>query len=225
MTRDEIYIGHWKLYQENVLHRDISNFKLLFYREYGRVIGILNDFDLSVILEGSNKTAPTVTSPSKHRTRTGTFMALDLLDSKYHIGHSYRHDVESFFYVLVWIAVGYKGYKSSHQVGPLEEWKGTWDTTRTNKSAFLCDEIKYERIKECIMDDYAKLRPLIFKFKTIIGDAMVDALRSGREFLARQGTPDDIITESALDREASTVRAAKMTELITWERVSAIFDL
>ena len=57
--------------------------------------GVLNDFDLAVFRD--------VQSPSlKQRTGTKPFMAIDLLQRNAAV-HMYRHDLESMFYVLIWI--------------------------------------------------------------------------------------------------------------------------
>ena len=42
-------------------------------------------------------------SPSRLQTRTGTlqFMAIEVLEGK--VSHTYRHDLESFLYVLIWL--------------------------------------------------------------------------------------------------------------------------
>jgi hypothetical protein len=72
----------------------------------GTIVGVLIDFDLAV-LSGSQST-------NTERTGTMVFMALDLLASiavdTYQL-HLYRHDVESFLWVAIWVCGTYEGGK------------------------------------------------------------------------------------------------------------------
>jgi predicted transcriptional regulator len=43
-----------------------------------------------------------VPSGASHRTGTMQFMAMEVLQGK---GHTYRHDLESFFYVFIWMCI------------------------------------------------------------------------------------------------------------------------
>jgi serine/threonine protein kinase len=96
---DLIPLGYRWLYEKaGVLHRDISLYNLMFYRERNNleleVCGVLNDYDLATVV-GVNE------SPSSmQRTGTRPYMAYELLD-KNPPRHSYRHDLESLFYVLL----------------------------------------------------------------------------------------------------------------------------
>ncbi|KAJ7679232.1 hypothetical protein DFH06DRAFT_1078682 [Mycena polygramma] len=93
---------HWLYETAKILHRDISLSSLMFQRIDGTVYGVLNDFDLAN-LHGRSK------SPSsKQRTGTRAYMAIDLLVSN-PPEHLYRHDLESFLYVLVFLACEIEG--------------------------------------------------------------------------------------------------------------------
>lgn len=73
---------------------------LMCRKRKGRLIGILNDFDLAAIME------PGVRNPKRsgwERTGSFPFMAIDLLN--YPDGglkRWYRHDLESFLFCLIW---------------------------------------------------------------------------------------------------------------------------
>jgi hypothetical protein len=67
----------------------------------GRAKGIVNDWDMASHL---NATGEVPTSTARHRTGTIPFMARDLLVDEPPV-HLYRHDLESFFYILIWAAV------------------------------------------------------------------------------------------------------------------------
>ncbi|KAJ7243568.1 hypothetical protein B0H12DRAFT_1188494 [Mycena haematopus] len=86
----------WLVEEIKTIHRDISVSNLMFHKIDGKVYGVLNDFDLALRLEHKPP------STSKHRTGTKPYMAIDLLvpEPPYHL---YRHDLESFLYVLVFL--------------------------------------------------------------------------------------------------------------------------
>ncbi|KAM6496760.1 hypothetical protein JOM56_007233 [Amanita muscaria] len=125
------YLAYWKGY---VLHRDLSENNLMVWRprrggtvgspgstspsSHTRAFGILNDWDMATHIAQYSGVASVVTmvtndpSPEvdalKNRTGTVPFMALDLLtDDGPTPRHLYRHDLESFLWILIWAAVHY----------------------------------------------------------------------------------------------------------------------
>jgi len=69
-------------------------------------LGILNDFDMAT--EWFPDTKEAQVSAAHHRTGTLPFMALELVDNdETEPVHLYRHDLESFFYILIWAATHY----------------------------------------------------------------------------------------------------------------------
>ena len=82
-------------------------------KEDGNVYAVLNDLDLAV-------DANVQSQSSKHRTGTKPFMAIDLLSGE-PTAHLYRHDLESLFYVLVWITSRFNNGEEI-QNPPLQEW-------------------------------------------------------------------------------------------------------
>jgi len=102
----------------------------------GKLIGVLNDYDLSSL---ANALGP----QGNERTGTVPFMALDLLTERGQRGqveHLYRHDLESFVWVLPWVVLRYRDGKLLTSDRPLDEW-ATKDalTVREKKTAFLKD--------------------------------------------------------------------------------------
>lgn len=77
----------------NILHLDISENNIIITNpeENGGFTGMLIDLDLVKVL-GSGR------SGARHQTGTMEFMAIEFLLG---IHHTYRHNLESFFYVLV----------------------------------------------------------------------------------------------------------------------------
>ncbi|VDB83518.1 Bgt-20298 [Blumeria graminis f. sp. tritici] len=104
VLRDAIK-AHWSLMTDaKILHRDISvnNIIMTGSEACKDWKGFVIDLDLAVLLTDGK-------SQEKRQAMTGTmeFMALEVLSGSCEttgavVEHSYRHDLESFFYVLLW---------------------------------------------------------------------------------------------------------------------------
>ncbi|KAG1730075.1 hypothetical protein EDB19DRAFT_1391181 [Suillus lakei] len=110
---------HLSLWKEGVYHRDVSAGNLMWYWKGGKRMGILNDYDLSSLADGQGPLG-------NERTGTVPFMALELLSAKAQRGevkHLYRHDLESFMWVFIWICLRYRdGVLLPADLSPLDEW-------------------------------------------------------------------------------------------------------
>ncbi|KAG2070795.1 hypothetical protein BDR04DRAFT_1053775 [Suillus decipiens] len=110
---------HLTLWKEGVYHRDISPGNLMWYMKNGKLIGVLNDYDLSSL---ANVAGP----QGNERTGTVPFMALELLTPSAQRGevkHLYRHDLESFMWVFAWISLRYRqGILLPRGLRPFDEW-------------------------------------------------------------------------------------------------------
>jgi serine/threonine protein kinase len=94
--------GHRYLWEGGIEHNDISVGNLM-YDKMNNYAGVLNDFDLANV-RGSGGPSGT------ERMGTMPFMALDLLTKEGWAGkveRLYRHDCESFVWVLLWICSRY----------------------------------------------------------------------------------------------------------------------
>lgn len=101
--------GHLALWKNDVHHDDISPLNLVYKEEECNIIGVLNDFDLSM----------TEDSPMGYEySSTVPFMTLDLLIEEGLVGkikHVYIYDVELFIWILLWFCLHYEDgrlYKS-----------------------------------------------------------------------------------------------------------------
>jgi hypothetical protein len=96
--------GHYHAYRTGkVLHRDLSETNLMFKRDAnGRVKGILNDWDMASLLDDKGQVPFCL---ERLRTGTAAFMADELSAHKEECPHLYRHDLESFLYILAWASV------------------------------------------------------------------------------------------------------------------------
>ncbi|KAF9218454.1 hypothetical protein BS17DRAFT_811680 [Gyrodon lividus] len=108
---------HYALWQAGIYHRDVSCENLMYYMTDEGVMGVLNDFDLaSVRGDGRSGNARTGTIP---------FMAIELLREDGQSGsveHIYRHDMESFICVFIWICFQYNDGKMVEKPRPLDMW-------------------------------------------------------------------------------------------------------
>ncbi|KAG1796282.1 uncharacterized protein HD556DRAFT_292111 [Suillus plorans] len=125
---------HVTLWKEGVYHRDVSPGNLMWYKKNGRLIGVLNDYDLSSLADDPGPRG-------NERTGTVPFMALDLLTAKAQRGevkHLYRHDLESFVWVFTWISMRYDNGELLPGSRPVDAW-ATFDavTCGEKKQAFL----------------------------------------------------------------------------------------
>ncbi|KAJ7712219.1 hypothetical protein B0H16DRAFT_1437217 [Mycena metata] len=105
----------WLFEKARVMHRDVSLGNLMYRIKDGKIFGVLNDFDLSLLMDATDL------STSKQRTGTKPFMAIDLLVPQPPT-HLYRHDLESLFYVILWIITSYHDGKRVDEP-PLRQWK------------------------------------------------------------------------------------------------------
>ncbi|KAI1477045.1 hypothetical protein F4774DRAFT_215568 [Daldinia eschscholtzii] len=93
--------AHQSLYiKGKILHRDISSNNIIITKPEmaNGFKGMLIDLDLAKVRDSGP-------SGARHQTGTMQFMAIEVLRK---IDHTYRHDIESFFYVLLWMC----GYQS-----------------------------------------------------------------------------------------------------------------
>ncbi|KAK0211826.1 hypothetical protein IW262DRAFT_1322892 [Armillaria fumosa] len=139
---------HWLYENPQILHRDMSLNNMMYRkRSIGkgkiRILGVLNDFDLSSVI-------PLQEATSLHRTGTPPYMAHELVGQS-DVGHLYRHDIEAFYYVLlmlccrykiVWSAEGkvMKELSENKKDLPFERWYDrtmSWETLADVKFRFL----------------------------------------------------------------------------------------
>lgn len=97
---------------------------------------------------------------SKHRTATPPFMAHELVDSRGFVRHLYRHELESFLYIMVWTAVSYEGRKNfKGKKKQLMWWRmGDWLTISKKRKLFFTFWNEYKRIMGEITKKYEVMR-------------------------------------------------------------------
>ncbi|OAX79434.1 hypothetical protein ACJ72_06245, partial [Emergomyces africanus] len=131
--------AHRSLYTKGkILHRDISENNIIITDPTitNGYSGMLIDLDLAKEL-GSGPTG------ARHQTGTMEFMAIEVL---LNIDHTYRHDLESFFYVLIWQCAlnGWERYGRSKEK-PNKSRLKKWYTGSYEEIASRCENRSYGR--------------------------------------------------------------------------------
>ncbi|KAK0207706.1 hypothetical protein IW262DRAFT_1529783 [Armillaria fumosa] len=177
---------HFAYEKGRVLHRDISWTNLMFDRVDDIPIGILNDWDNSVNVDESGDIK--------------TFCATETIDT-------YRHDLESFFYVLVWTAIHFnlkEGIRTEIAHPVLTQWAAGDDQEAwQSKMSFLKDFEASEAVFNLMGSEFDELKVTwILDLKEIFADGY-GALEGHPEAQSRgaQGEPslDLTFNEKTLD--------------------------
>ncbi|TEB16004.1 hypothetical protein FA13DRAFT_1747320 [Coprinellus micaceus] len=140
-----------------VLHRDLSENNLMI-RVFGDgvVKGVLNDWDMAKLVGDQGKSL----SESEQCTGTFPFMALDLLERETS-PHWLRHDLESFFYILLWAAIHYNlaAKTRDEKVHPaLEAWTTDLKSNTERKIQILSRRpIPVQMLYSCVKPEFADL--------------------------------------------------------------------
>ncbi|KAK4137726.1 hypothetical protein BT67DRAFT_119307 [Trichocladium antarcticum] len=107
--------GHESLHRAGILHRDISINNLMINEDNDNPSwpSFLIDLDLAI------REKRDCTSGAKGKTGTRAFMAIGALLGE---EHSFMHDLESFFWVLLWTCVHYHGPGQARVVPQFDKW-------------------------------------------------------------------------------------------------------
>ena len=158
--------AHRSLYVNgNILHRDISENNIIITNPKSDGFqGMLIDLDLAKELGRGRSGA---------RCRTGTmeFMAIEVLKGK---SHTYRHDLESFFYVLVWLC-GRRGWdfvgrtKNGPQRNLFTKWyTESYDEIASAKQGHMHIDLFEEILEEFPPPEFDRVKPLCRKLRGIL---------------------------------------------------------
>ncbi|TEB27493.1 hypothetical protein FA13DRAFT_1794664 [Coprinellus micaceus] len=120
-----------------VLHRDLSEGnRMILKLADGRVNGVLNDWDMARFVDADDSNMELDNEP---RIGTPPFMAHDHLRMQC-VPHYFRHDLEPFFYILVWAALHYNLKEGTRDRQPhpvVAGWMGSRDENRSSKLFLL----------------------------------------------------------------------------------------
>ncbi|KAI0929642.1 hypothetical protein AcW1_010344 [Taiwanofungus camphoratus] len=154
----------------------------------------------------------------RYRTGTGPFMALDLLAKGDVPLHRYRHDLESFFFVLAWFCAVFDpdNHKSRH----LSDWESpNLYAIGRNKRAFLSAEEDWRIVFASMHPDYAPLartwvRSLRVKFFDLNAlSRQIEDLAEDLDTAVKEGNQKEA---TSLDAQIARMKAQK-DEMMTYE--------
>lgn len=176
--RDAIKCHRSLYYDAKILHQDVSpgNIIILDGQDEGQPQGVLIDLDSAIDLTEGAETEPDITG-------TRPFMAIGVLKSK---RHTYRHDLESFLYVLIWTVI------TNHTDNPpetskLRQWStGDWDESAARKSLDM-DQEGFETILGEISPEFDSLKPLAENLRQVLFP-----LRTGVIWTGTDGSPEAV---------------------------------
>ncbi|KAL8663744.1 MAG: hypothetical protein Q9168_008038, partial [Polycauliona sp. 1 TL-2023] len=176
--------AHRSLYMKGkILHRDISENNIIITdpKEAGGFTGMLIDEDLAKEI-GSGR------SGARHQTGTMEFMAIQVLQR---VAHTYRHDLESFLYVLLWMCARRaweREFKCKPEDRPkrniLTKWyTGSFDDIADAKKGYMHID-DFEKILNEFPTAFDHVKPLCEKIRGVL----FPLLKDGALFT---GTPSD----------------------------------
>jgi serine/threonine protein kinase len=164
--RDAIKARRSLLSKAKILHRDISENNIIITdpETADGFTGMLIDLDLAIV--GDERTG------GRHMTGTMEFMAIDVLRG---VEHTYRHDLESFFYVLLWMCARRAWEREFHckrkdrpADSVLRDWYGD---TNKKVAGMKQGSMHADRFKE-ILDDFVPafdcIKPSCMKLRSIL---------------------------------------------------------
>ncbi|KAM4056518.1 kinase [Hirsutella rhossiliensis] len=159
--------AHQSLYIDgNILHRDISSNNIIIT---GSKIadgfkGMLIDLDLAKVRDSGP-------SGARHQTGTMQFMAIEVLRKA---DHTYRHDLESFFYVLLWMCArdswtnGFGGKEEPPRKSLLRKWEiGSFSDIADAKEGHMTVN-GLERIMGEFPERFDIVKPLCLRIRKIL---------------------------------------------------------
>ena len=136
-TSNDIHPVHHDLFEKTgVLHRDISPGNLMVDASKPTE-GVLIDLDFAARVDAHGNPSEGETFP---HAGTLQFRAFEVITPEKPTKAYYRHDLESFFYSLMWIQNHYKDGKRSEGPGASDfdfGFNRSWDSTQSHKHGFL----------------------------------------------------------------------------------------
>jgi hypothetical protein len=156
----------------------------------GKIYGVLNDFDLSYQMTDEHPNP--VQATSEQRTGTLPFMAIDLLENDPPPSHGYRHDLESFMWVILFHIGQYRDGKSVGGSGPYHQW------LLADRKALVLEKIHIRAGKQLpkAQSAFQCLIPWIEQMSEIFFEGSVLASRHDRHTIRRPAGPGKVLQDS-----------------------------
>ncbi|KAL0631022.1 hypothetical protein Q9L58_010124 [Maublancomyces gigas] len=157
--------GHRSLFRHGILHRDISvnNVMITLGHRIDGFQGFLIDLDLAHRMDDNTDTT------THHRTGTMEFMAIGALSAE---SHTYRHDLESFFYVFLWLCIHYHPDGTGQMISPtpavLKSWSKLSFQDAAAKKRGDMDPGGFEILVEYFTKTAQELVPLAWQIREVL---------------------------------------------------------
>ncbi|KAI1463748.1 uncharacterized protein F4812DRAFT_446286 [Daldinia caldariorum] len=155
--------GHESLLKAGFLHRDISINNLMINKgnKESSFSSFLIDLDLAIKVDRIEA------SGAKGITGTRAFMAIGVLLGE---DHTFMHDLESFFWVLFWICIHYKGPGQEGKPTKYENWNyENPESLATYKAGTISKESDFIRTMENNFTSYYQvLRPWVNRLRRVV---------------------------------------------------------
>ncbi|TGZ80773.1 hypothetical protein EX30DRAFT_372091 [Ascodesmis nigricans] len=161
LTMRDAIRGHRSLVTNaGILHRDISiNNIMMTHPSHARsdgFHGFLIDLDLAIPVDR------TKASGTPDRTGTYEFLSLDLLNGE--PGHYFHDDLQSFYFVLIWLAHDHAGGTNL-----LEEWGGNSRAAANAKTAQVHSPYDFNKLLESFRSEMgAEVKTVVTKFRSAL---------------------------------------------------------
>jgi serine/threonine protein kinase len=178
VLRDAIKCHRSLLYDAKILHQDVSpgNIIILDGQDEQKPKGILIDLDSAIELAEGLETGPGITG-------TRPFIAIGVLKSEC---HTYRHDLESFFYVFLWTIIT-NGTGALPESSKLLQWsRGDWNELAVRKALDM-DKDNFPNILDEFTPEFHSLKPLAESLRQIIFP-----VRDGGIWTGTEGSPEAV---------------------------------
>lgn len=170
--RDVVKAHKFLYFKENILHRDIfkNNITIIDFKRTDDVMSMLIDLNLVKKLNSDS-------SDARRRIDTMKFMTIEML---LEISHIYQHDLESFFYVLIWQCDRHEwrfsvNSKNQSKDSLLTKWyidtfKDIASIKRSDMNASEFEDIlkKFSPQFDCVKSLCRELRKIFFQYMRMI---------------------------------------------------------
>ncbi|KAG6141225.1 hypothetical protein E4U28_003132 [Claviceps purpurea] len=162
--------GHQSLYKAGILHRDISINNLMIREETATdqtEKGFLIDLDLAIQSNRPDTESDATERSQRTRTATRASTAIGVIEGE---EHTFLHDLESFFWVLLWICIHYgKSGNESRVMPKYEKWHYVDnDDLNCRKKNTLTRHADFKNAANDFMPYYKPLEPWINELRELL---------------------------------------------------------
>ncbi|KAF8994479.1 hypothetical protein BDQ17DRAFT_1366860 [Cyathus striatus] len=232
-----------------VLHRDISTGNILFVEVSGRLRGFLHDFDYATFVPCDFGLARpedlvvlnTQKNPDKELTGTPQFMAIEILakQAQMHLSeedipeeellkltHMAHHDLESFYWVMVWILLRYANHNHRHgdkactklfdhaDNEDAKAYKENWLYIPKSEPLTIIKNEPLNAVRPLFMDDIYTTHSEFIEALTKTANASSWPTNDSKLHIEQPGPRQDAIDTSGVSRVASR-RSSRLTSVST----------